>query len=129
MSPVQTIPLSIHREANGSVAVFEEGTVPFPIRRTFVVTADAGQVRGDHAHRACSQLLVVLRGKVQVSVDDGNTSQEFLLSESAQGLLIPPMIWSTQTYLSEGSILLVVCDHLYDEADYIRDYSDFKPVH
>jgi len=129
MSPVETISLSIHREENGSVAVFEEGTVPFPIRRTFVVTADVGQVRGDHAHRVCSQLLVVLRGKVRVSIDDGNTSQEFLLSESAQGLLIPPMIWSTQTYLSEGSILLVVCDQLYDEADYIRDYSDFKPVH
>ncbi len=126
MPASQEVPLSIHIDANGSVVVFEEGTVPFPIRRTFVVTADVGQIRGNHAHRACSQLVVVLSGEVLVSVDDGNVSQEFLLSEMAQGLLIPPMTWATQKYISEDSILLVVCDLLFDESDYIRDYAEFK---
>ena len=50
------IPLSIHNEANGSVVIFEEGTVPFPVRRTFVVFAEAGQLRGGHAHRTCTQI-------------------------------------------------------------------------
>jgi len=48
MSLAQVIPLSIHSEDNGSVVVFEEGTVPFPVRRTFVVNADMGQIRGEH---------------------------------------------------------------------------------
>jgi len=82
-------------------------------------------VRGNHAHKLCSQLLVALSGEVLVSVDDGMSQQEFLLSEMAQGLVIPPMNWATQKYLSQRSILLVVCDLLFDEADYIRDYSEF----
>lgn len=125
MPAPREVPLSLHVEANGSVVVFEEGTAPFSIRRTFVVTADRGQVRGNHAHKLCSQLLVALSGEVLVSVDDGMSQQEFLLSEMAQGLVIPPMNWATQKYLSQRSILLVVCDLLFDEADYIRDYSEF----
>ncbi len=128
MGETQLVPLSIHSEDNGSVVVFEEGTVPFPVRRTFVVTADMNQIRGDHAHRVCNQLLVVLKGKVLVSVDDGTFAQELLLTELAKGLLIPPMVWATQKYVSADAILLVACDQLYDETDYIRDYAEFKRV-
>ncbi len=120
------VPLNLHVESNGSLVVFEEGSSPFPLRRVFVVTADVGQVRGHHAHRTCSQLLVALRGQVLVSVDDGNGPQDFLVSELEQGLLIPPMNWATQKYMSEGTILMVVCDQLFDERDYIRDYEEFS---
>jgi len=119
------VPLNLHVESNGSLVVFEEGSSPFPLRRAFVVTADVGQVRGHHAHRTCSQLLAVLRGQVLVSVDYGNGSQDFLLSELEQGLLIPPMNWATQKYMSEETILMVACDQLFDEKDYIRDYAEF----
>jgi len=122
------VPLHLHAESNGSLVVFEEGTAPFPVRRTFVVTADLGQVRGHHAHRACSQLLAVLHGQVLVSVEGENRSQDFLLSELGQGLLIPPMNWAIQKYVSEGTILMVVCDQLFDEKDYIRDYAEFNGI-
>ena len=128
MSLAQLVSLSIHSEDNGSVVVFEEGTVPFPVRRTFVVSADMGQIRGEHAHKACSQLLVVLSGKVLVSVDDGRIPRQFLLNELGEGLLIPPLVWASQEYLAEGSMLLVACDQIYDEEDYIRDYAEFKQV-
>jgi len=39
--------------------------------------------------------------------------------------LIPPTIWAEQTYLQENTIVLVLCDQFYDEADYIRDYDAF----
>jgi len=69
--------------------------------------------------------LAVLRGQVLVSVDNGNGTQDFLLSELEHGLLIPPMNWATQKYMSEGTILMVSCDQLFDEKDYIRDYAEF----
>jgi hypothetical protein len=41
------------------------------------------------------------------------------------GLIIPPGIWAQQTYLTENSVLTVLCDKLYQAADYIRDYEEF----
>lgn len=120
------VPLTLHVESNGSLAVIEESSSFFPLRRVFVVTADVGQVRGHHAHKTCSQLLVVLRGQVLVSVDGGNGPQDFLVSQLDQGLLIPPMNWATQKYMNEGTILMVVCDELFDEKDYIREYEEFN---
>jgi len=119
------IPLRIHTEENGSVAIFEEGTVPFPVRRAFVVFAGAGQLRGAHAHRACTQMLVVLQGEVNVSMDDGLEATSHSLSRLSHGLVIPPMTWASQRYLTEDSTLLVICDQLFDEGDYIRDREDF----
>jgi len=128
MSVVHEVPLNLHTESNGTLVVFEEGSTPFPLRRTFVVTAGMGQIRGNHAHKTCSQLLVALRGEVLVSVEDGNGSKEFLLSELKQGLLIPPMTWAKQKYLCENTVLMVLCDQLFDELDYIRDYAEFNQV-
>lgn len=128
MSAAYEIRLRLFTESNGSLLVLEEGTLPFPLRRTFIVTAGAGQVRGAHAHRVCHQLLLALRGSVLVSVDNGNFTIDFELTDSAQGLLIPPLNWATQKYMSEETILLVACDQLFDEQDYIRNYEEFKRV-
>ena len=125
MTSVREFDLDRHFESNGSLVVFEDGNLPFPLHRTFVVQAGAGQVRGDHAHRTCNQLLVALKGAVRVSVDDGQIKSEYRLTGLSKGLLIPPMNWATQKYLSNETILMVSCDHPFDESDYIRDYSDF----
>lgn len=69
---------------------------------------------------------MALSGQILVSVENGTQMEEFLLSGTAEGLIIPPMNWATQTYMSERSMLLVVCDLLFDEADYIRDFEEFK---
>jgi dTDP-4-dehydrorhamnose 3,5-epimerase-like enzyme len=41
------------------------------------------------------------------------------------GLLIPPGIWSEQLYLTENTVLTVLCDRVYEAEDYIREYSIF----
>ena len=35
-------------------------------------------------------------------------------------------IWATQTYLTANAVLVVLCDTLYEETDYLRDYPDFQ---
>jgi dTDP-4-dehydrorhamnose 3,5-epimerase-like enzyme len=120
------IPLASNADVNGSLTVFEEGPVPFSVVRTFVVRAHAGQTRGQHAHRKCTQLLAALSGKIRVTVVDGTGETVFILSDSTEGLLIPPMVWATQEYLQDDSILLVACDQRFDEDDYIRDQNIFS---
>ncbi len=70
-------------------------------------------------------MLVVLQGNVKVKTDDGQEVKSFLLSCLSSGLVIPPMTWATQDYETDGSALLVLCDQLFDEEDYIRDRKDF----
>jgi len=43
-------------------------------------------------------------------------------------LLIPPGIWAREDYLTDGAVLMVLCDRIYEEGDYIRDYDEFKTV-
>jgi hypothetical protein len=114
------------RDLRGSLAAAEFAELPFEPRRVFVVyDVPSESVRGEHAHRTCSQFLVCLRGSVRCLVDDGSTREDVQLSSPDVGLHVPPMIWGTQWKYSGDSILLVLASHPYDADDYIRDYEEF----
>jgi len=118
-----------HEDRNGVLYVYESGRhVPFDIRRIFTVSAMAGDIRGNHAHRQCSQLLVCTTGEIRVVCDDGFELTHHLLDSADCGLLIPPGIWAREDYLTDGAVLMVLCDRIYEEGDYIRDYDEFKTV-
>jgi dTDP-4-dehydrorhamnose 3,5-epimerase-like enzyme len=122
-----TVRFPSHHYGGGRLSVYEAGkTVPFDIKRVFTVSAPAGQARGNHAHRKCTQLLVCVSGSIRVTCDDGTTVSNHLLDSTGTGLLVPPGIWSKQDYLSDDTTLMVLCDHVYEDEDYIRDYDDFK---
>jgi len=126
MSDFNLIKFPLHIEENGYLSVFEVGKqVPFPIQRVFTVTAHETDIRGDHAHRKCTQLLVCVHGKIKVSFDDGKSKGVVLLEKMSEGILIPPGVWSIQEYLDRHSVLMVLCDRIYESEDYIRDYEEF----
>ncbi|MBE7423372.1 MAG: FdtA/QdtA family cupin domain-containing protein [Zoogloeaceae bacterium] len=115
-----------HVDPNGALCVYESGkAVPFDIKRVFTVTARANDVRGDHAHKLCSQLLVCLAGTILVSCDNGIAVEDFKLDNMGTGLMIPPGIWATQQYIEDHSVLMVLCDRGYEENDYIRVREEF----
>jgi|688.fasta_scaffold482824_2 dTDP-4-dehydrorhamnose 3,5-epimerase-like enzyme len=98
---------------------------PFPILRVFFVKGNSGVVRGRHAHKLCSQILICFSGKVEVSCTDGVKKSNFLLDKPSIGLIVPPGIWSEQKYLEDNSVLTVLCDRKYEEYDYLREYDEF----
>lgn len=119
-----------HEDPNGVLCVYESGEkVPFDIRRVFTVSARAGDVRGDHAHRKCTQLLVCVSGKIDVTCDDGSTETRFTLDNMGVGVLVPPGVWAREEYVADGSVLMVLCDRGYEADDYIRDYDEFKSIY
>jgi dTDP-4-dehydrorhamnose 3,5-epimerase-like enzyme len=119
---LQTLP-----EHDSLLAVATCGTqIPFPVRRAFLVRADAdGVKRGEHAHRRLHQFLICVAGEVEVLVDNGSEKQRHLLNSMERGLHVPPFVWAEQFYRRKGTVLLVLCDAPYDESDYVRDYGDF----
>lgn len=114
-------------DLRGSLSAGEfERDLPFPPRRYFLVfDVPSRETRGEHAHRACHQFLVCVRGSVRVLADDGRQRGEFLLDAPDLGLYLPPMTWGTQFQYSPDAVLLVFASHPYDPDDYIRDYGEF----
>jgi UDP-2-acetamido-3-amino-2,3-dideoxy-glucuronate N-acetyltransferase len=129
MNREKRIDFDVYTDTNGFLIAYESnGKFDFAIQRVFTVHAKSEDVRGEHAHLECSQLLVCISGKVEVLCDDGVSSvrQYALDSCSGSSLLIPPNIWSTQKYVQNDSVLMVLCSHRYDPNDYIRDYVLYK---
>jgi len=117
-------------DMRGSLSVGEfERSVPFRPRRYFLVfDVPSREVRGEHAHRACQQFLICVRGSCSVVADDGRQRREYLLDRPDFGLYLPPMVWGTQYKYSGDAVLLVFASDYYDPADYIRDYGEFKAL-
>ena len=124
---VRYCPLPFEFAENGELVFIEGSThVPFSITRVFMVSAPMGAVRGKHAHKNCSQFMICSHGAVDVSCDDGVNTATYTLNKPNIGLLVPPGIWAQQLYLSERSVLTVLCDRIYEREDYIRNYEEFK---
>ena len=121
------IELDKHHKERGNITVVENGvTVPFDVKRTYYLyDVPGGESRGGHAHKELKQLIVAASGSFTVTLDDGKIKRTFILNRPYQGLLVVPGIWRTLDDFSSGSVCLVLASHLYDEADYIRDYNDF----
>ena len=81
--------------------------------------------RGAHAHRTLQQFLVCLSGSFDVALDDGCAKATIHLNRPWKGLYIPPMMWAAEVNFDASSICLVLASDLYDEADYVRDYSEY----
>jgi UDP-2-acetamido-3-amino-2,3-dideoxy-glucuronate N-acetyltransferase len=126
--------VTVHRldlvddDMRGTLSIGEiERDVPFAVRRFFLVyDVPSREVRGAHAHRRLHQFLVCTRGRCSIVADDGRNRQEFVLSEPSLGLYLPPGIWAVQYRYTHEAVLLVLASEPYDQADYIRDYDEFR---
>lgn len=124
--------VTVHRfplipDIRGSLTVGEfEQHIPFLPKRYFMVfDVPSKETRGEHAHHACHQFLICVRGSCSVLADDGTNRTEVLLDSPDKGIYLPPMTWGVQYKYSEDAVLLVFASHHYDGSDYIRNYSEF----
>lgn len=127
--------VTLHRmprvaDIRGSLTVGEfEQTIPFTAQRYFMVFGvPSVETRGQHAHLACHQFLICVRGSCAVVADDGTNRQEFLLDRPDAGVYLPPLVWGIQYKYSADAVLLVFASHHYDAKDYIRDYAEFCTI-
>jgi UDP-2-acetamido-3-amino-2,3-dideoxy-glucuronate N-acetyltransferase len=119
--------MPVIRDLRGNLTAREIGKgLPFAPKRYFIISdVPTKEVRGEHAHKTCHQLLVSLHGTVACVVDDGVHRTEYILDTPEKALYIPPMIWATQYKYSKDCVLLVLASHEYDPEDYIREYDAY----
>ena len=116
----------IGNEKGNITVVHGRVNLPFDIARVFYLyDIPGGEARGAHAHKMCHQFLVAASGSFEILLDDGHNKRTVTLNRPYYGLHIPPGIWASEQSFSSGSICLVLTSHVYDEADYIRDYKSY----
>ena len=115
-------------DRRGSLIAIEAGkTVPFDVRRVYYIFATKeGVERGFHAHKTLNQVAVAVTGSCEMVLDDGECETSVLLDSAEMGVLIGPGVWRVMRNFSSDCVLLVLADQHYDEADYIRNYKEFK---
>lgn len=114
-------------DPRGRLTVGEENKdIPFtPKRFFFIDQVPSGKLRGEHAHKECHQFLIAVRGSINVILNDGLESKEYLLNSPNIGLYIKPGIWGVQYNYSSDAMLLVLASTPYEPSDYIRNYDEF----
>jgi len=115
-------------DPRGNLSIIEEDShIPFKIRRVYwIYDVPGGEHRGGHAFRETEELIVALSGSFDVVLNDGLKEQRFLLNRSFYGIYLPKMMWRMLENFSTNSLALIIASTDYSEADYIRDFSDFK---
>jgi hypothetical protein len=124
----QIIDLPVVSDPRGDLT-FIEGSrhVPFDIARVYYLyNVPAESSRGGHAHRKLKQVLFALSGSFRVTIDDGTDRQDYWLRTPRQGLLIQNYVWREMDAFSQGAVCMVLASAPFDEADYIRSYSEFR---
>jgi hypothetical protein len=130
LSKPKLIILDSYSNPSGILTYFE-GCEEFetPIRRPFWLRGvPDGHVRGVHAHKREKQVVICLKGRVDVTLDCLDKEKYlFELDSPDKGLIVPPMTWSSFTFY-ENAILLVLSDQNFDEEDYIRDRGYYESM-
>ncbi|MGG7036027.1 MAG: sugar 3,4-ketoisomerase [Flavobacterium sp.] len=127
VNDIKIISIPKAHDIRGDLSVIEGKTIPFDIKRVYYLfDIPTGSERGGHAHKNLQQLLIAISGSFDVVLKDGDSERKITLNKPSEGLLVVPGIWRELKNFSSGSVCLVVASDVFDEEDYIRDFSEFQ---
>lgn len=114
-------------DERGNLVVIEgDQDIPFSIKRVFYMYgSDPDIIRGQHANRRSSFVLINVSGTSKVRITNGKEEIIVVLDKPRMGIYIPPMFWKDMYDFSSDSVLLVLSDEHYDANEYIREYSEY----
>ena len=115
-------------EDEGILCPIEFQDLPFKPQRIFYVfNVPRGETRGKHAHYNTQQMLVCLKGIIEVHLFDGIDTYNKVLFPS-EYIFVDKLVWDSQTYLTGEELMISVCSTPYNPDDYIHDLEEFKRV-
>jgi dTDP-4-dehydrorhamnose 3,5-epimerase-like enzyme len=115
-------------DGRGDLIALHLNDITFEPKRLFYVTnVPCGMKRGDHSHYNTQQLLICIKGRIEVNLHDGNKWESTILTEH-ESIFVDRLVWDNQVFHTEDSMLLVLCSTEFDKSDYILDFDKFKEL-
>lgn len=96
----------------------------FKSKRIFFLKSNKSCLRGNHAHKVCTQIFLSLRGNIEMTIENKQGIKKSKLKEFNNPIKVPPLNW-VKIQMKKNQLLMVVCNKKYSEKDYIRDYKIF----
>ena len=117
---------SFKKKSGKLIPINFDKSFPIKVKRFFYVYGKKNQVRGNHAHKKCTQIFIPIFGKIKLNLNDGYKKKHLYLNHKKNyGIIVPPKIWIDLHFLNKNSIVLVICDKKYEFEDYIDTYKKY----
>ena len=128
MKNIRKIKIKSYNSVSGKlVPISFDKKFPFSIKRIFFLHGKKNKIRGEHAHKKCSQFFFSIHGKVILNIKTPNSNKKIVLKSSSNtGILVPPKYWCGVKFINKDSILMVACDKYYDFDDYLGTFNEYK---
>ena len=97
----------------------------FKTKRMFIVKGDKNFIRGQHAHKKCTQIIILINGETDIKIIKNKTYKFNLKSNQNKMLRIPPMHWVNIKFKKNKSSFLVLCDVNFSKKEYIFNFNTF----
>ena len=98
----------------------------FKAKRIFIVKGNKNFIRGQHAHKKCTQIIIQIDGEIEIVIINKKKYKFKLNSTQNRILRIPPMNWVNITFKKNKSSFLVLCDVNFSKKEYIYSFKKFQ---
>lgn len=128
LSQAKLISLPKVLDERGNLSFFQNNDqIPFVMKRVYwLYDVPGGEIRGGHAYKNQSEVIIALSGSFDIVLRQGTKSKVFKLNRSYFGLYIPQMVWRHLENFSTNALAFIASDGPYNEDSYIRDFDEFK---
>ena len=116
------------KKKSGTLIPFSlKNDIPFKVKRIFLIYGKKNFVRGNHAHKKCSQFILPIQGKIQIQYEGKDfKNTEILDYKKKESCYLKPLTWCKIKFLTNNSVIMVFCNREYEYKDYIENYKLFK---
>ncbi len=112
--------------ASADLYSFAFADVPFDVKRAYwIQNFVPDSVRGNHAHRKLNQMMILLKGSIDIELKRGEIGTKRRLQVPGEYVHIPSATWRSFSSTDIQTVILVLADRVYEPEDYIRNFNDY----
>ena len=128
MKKIKKFKLKSYTRSSGNLMPINfDKKFPIKVKRIFFINGKKNKIRGEHAHKKCTQFFIPIQGKMTLIIETPNNKKSIILSRlSKTTALVPPKYWCSIKFLEKNSILLVAYDKHYEVNDYLESFEEYK---
>lgn len=95
------------------------------IKRIFFLNIKKNAIRGNHAHKKCTQIFYQLNGLSELILSNKHKTMILQLNEKKKiAVIVNPKTWVQIKSKSNNCCVMVLCDADYKAKDYIRKFEN-----